>query len=157
MRFLLITLSFLLCSACIPTPHKVYSGPDLPENATVLIADSVEEDFEGIDITCVDGESTRNGWGYDANNFSEHPASVIVLPGRRYIGTRYWGMNGSAYGHYWLDTKAGHKYLLRRELVGSYAVKVWIEDTSTGTVVGGITGGEPNKDPNAKTCIDFDY
>ncbi|WOB06946.1 hypothetical protein [Piscinibacter gummiphilus] len=146
-----------LCAGCIaiPTPYKTYDGPPLPPSAQALIFGPLGPPgmwgvpINGALIACLDGVSLQSMLGYGPG--LAHPDKVFVTPGRHYLKAMYYRDRAYAHSSMWLDAQAGREYAIRSEVKG-YSVRMWLEDTTTKEVVGGIPGGEPNPAPRPMQC-----
>lgn len=156
MRFAAIACA-LLCAACGPKPpFQAYPGPQLPPDQHAQIAGMVETDHKVLSglnevmmITCVDGVSTRKGPHLAGRH--PYPTVAFVTPGRHYVGVMWGVMNTFATGALWLDAEAGRTYRINRAAQRE-GVRIWLTDATTGSVVGGIVGGEPNAASDDRNC-----
>jgi hypothetical protein len=102
-----------------------------------------------VSIRCVDGRRTIRL--YPPNE----PVEAFVMPGRHYLGVDYIGRGPGgivgAGGAIWLDAEAGHTYQVRWS-IANRGVRFWLADESTGAIVGGILGGEPDPAPDEQVC-----
>lgn len=144
-----ISLLYVVLSGCaaVPTYHAYVDKSLSKEKLALIKCDSEHNNniFAGFDrrlyITKVDDQSTYSFINGLISN-QEYPESAYVEPGRRYINVKYQHSNIYAYGKLWLDAEAGKTYEVKTAIKG-YKIQFWIEDESSGVLVGGIQGGEP--------------
>ncbi len=90
----------------------------------------------GLAISSVDGKNLGKGlWGVRC------PSGVRLTPGRHKIGVTYRTPMSGANSDLWLDTEAGKAYSLRMRMENNGGLHIWIAETDTGVVVGGIDNG----------------
>ena len=148
-KFIFALLSAVLCGCASPRTF-VQPAAAVDRDKSALVTCESEHGhtvLQGLNqkvfIAAIDNKSTftMNGFLTDTAPYAE---SAYVTPGRHYLTLQYNHMNVYARAIVWFDANAGESYLVRRRIEG-YSVMFWVEEANTGKIVGGIPGGEPEK------------
>ena len=134
----LLLAASLALSACGAT-RAVYKGDPLPQDQEVQLLGE-DTDAGTIYIASVDGEPTQR---------LVRPGIYVarLKPGRRSVTlavvfrTNY-GRRAEGTTNLWFEGVPGRTYQARARNAGGVP-RVWIEDTSTGAVVGGVDDNPP--------------
>ncbi|MBU2708786.1 hypothetical protein KCM76_22525 [Zooshikella marina] len=139
----------------MPEPYISYSGNKLSPSSTAIVRGEKKGPNQYILVTCIDGESTdkteESIFGYEESG-KRYPASVIVLPGRRYFSILY--SSGLAYDYYVVEFEAdaGQEYLIKEKVKG-YSINILIENVNTKKMVKRTINPLQENNPKAKLCF----
>lgn len=138
-----LQLMFLALALVAPLPSLAADVPaPLEPDATsaVLNGDARHVgwgDTMGLAIVSLDGKDLGKGlFGV------RYPASVRLTPGRHTFRLTYRAPMSAASGDFWLDAEAGKAYSMRMNSQNYGSVRLWLEETATGLIVGGIDNGD---------------
>ena len=91
-------------------------------------------DDEDIFITAIDGKKL-----FRMAMSTEFPSSMLITPGKHKIDVKYAKFGLFSYGTLWLDAEKEKEYIVKYK-THKYSVSFWLEDASTGKIVGSVFG-----------------
>jgi hypothetical protein len=137
--FVAVFLAALLGLSACTVPGEITPGKrDSHADKATLVTESEHNHVfrtgsdQRVYITTLDGQSLRR-YGMD----SAFPEGMLLEPGKHVISVRYEHHGVFAEEDLWLIAERGKAYVIRRQVEG-YAIKFWIEDSSSGQLVGGV-------------------
>jgi hypothetical protein len=158
LKYLLLNLSLAVVLAGFSVPAFAKDSPSTPveSKSAVIISETLKPRGSGLFfqsktarlfITKLDGKSL--------SKFSvkqPFPESMALTPGRHEMSFSYQHFGTYANTTLWLVAEEGKSYTAKKRVDGN-AVAIWIEETSTGKIVGGILDDlpdEPKEDSSKK-------
>lgn len=127
---LVATMMALIVGGCASPNVKTYQGQTLSSQNHAVVEVARNTQGGRIWIMKVDDYSTEKGFFGQVFRGSPGASSVLVLPGKRTIKSRFDTGSAYAYSDLMIEAEPGATYVIQAERVGS-RIRMWIENRQT--------------------------